>query len=108
LGIKIYFSSDSDLTEYEAISKGYRHDVFVKINQSMYNVCIYTLNRLQQDFETEMESYDFFAIEPNIILVKESNKSEIIKAINKQYEQDYFKKIKSVDNINVDEFVKIQ
>ena len=35
MDIKIYFSSDSDLSEYEAISKGYRHEIFVKINQSL-------------------------------------------------------------------------
>lgn len=65
----IYFLDDSELAEYEAISKGYRTDIYVEIEDIFYNVSVYTILRLQQDFESENEDYGYYSVDPNLILV---------------------------------------
>lgn len=106
--INIYFSDDSELVEYESSSRGYRTDVYVEINNNIFNVRVYAMIRLQQDFESEIESYGFFAIEPNIILVKDANKEEIVSTIIKLNEQKYFEEIKSLENVDISKFKKVQ
>lgn len=106
--INIYFSADSELVEYESSSKGYRTDVYVKINNNIYNVRVYAMIRLQQDFESEIESYGFYSPEPNLVIVKDANKEEIIITIKKLYEQKYFEEIKSIENIDINRLVKVQ
>lgn len=49
--INIYFGEDNDLSEWEAINKGWRKDVYVFINESIFNLNVYTPTRLLQDFE---------------------------------------------------------
>ncbi len=105
--INIYFLDNSELAEYKAINKGYRVDVYIKINDRIYNVRVYTIIRLQQDFESEMENYGFYAAEPNLILVKDSNRKEIIDTVKKLYEQKYFEGIKFIEYIDINQLVKI-
>ena len=105
--LSIFFSADTEVTEYEAINKGYRIDVYVKIDENVYNLSVYTLVRLQQDFETEWETYGFYSPDPNIVLVRETKKNEIINTVNILFRQKFFEKIKPLDSINVSEMVKI-
>ncbi|MGE5329542.1 MAG: hypothetical protein ACM3KR_08550 [Deltaproteobacteria bacterium] len=105
--LDIYFSDDSELAEYESTSRGYRTDVYVKINNNIFNVRVYAMIRLQQDFESEIESYGYYATEPNLILVKDANKEEIIATIKKLYEQKYFEELKTVENIDISQFTKV-
>lgn len=106
--INIYFSDDSELSEYEATNKGYRVDVYVIVNSRIYNVRVYTMIRLQQDFESDMEDYGIYLMEPNMILVKDSNKQEIIDTIIKLNEQDYFNNIKPIENIDLNKLIKVK
>lgn len=106
--LNIYFSDDSELAEYEALSRGYRTDVYVKIDSNIYNLKIYAMVRLQQDFESEIQSYGFYASEPNLILVKEANKEEVIETIKKLYEQKYFEEIKPVEHIEINQLIKVE
>ena len=102
--IEIYFSEDNELTEYEAINKGYRNDVYIKINMNIFKVNIYDSVRLIQDFETEIENYGYFSIEPNIILVKEVKKEEIVKIIAYLYNEKYFNSIKPISDFDIKNF----
>ena len=106
--INIYFSDGSELAEYEATNRGYRSDVYVKIDGSIFNVNVYAMIRLQQDFESEIESYGYYAAEPNLVLVKDANKEEIIETIKKLYEQKYFEGIKPVEHIEISKLVKVE
>lgn len=106
--IEIYFQNDSELAEYEAISKGYRHDVFVKTNEGIFNIRVYTIIRLQEDFQSQVESYGFYDVEPNLILVNDTNKEEIVSIINRLHEQGYFSEIKSKGSIEYSQLKKIQ
>ena len=105
--LNIYFTDDSELAEYEATSRGYRIDVFVKIDNNFYNVRVYTMIRLRQNFDSDMKTYGLCLSEPNMILVNDSNRNEIIETIKKIYKQKYFDEIKPVENIEIDKLVKV-
>ena len=105
--IQIFFSDDTERDEFEAISKGYRNDIYVKVNNQFFNVRAYTILRLKQDFESELESYGFYQMEVNMFLVKESSKAEIISTIKYLQKQKFFEEIKSAENIKENELVKI-
>jgi hypothetical protein len=106
--IKIYFQYDTELSEFEAIQKGYRVDVFVKVGGIYFNLKVFDIIRLQQEFKSEVDSEGYYAVEPNLILVKEVNKKEILCTIRNLYKQKYFEEIKPTSNINVDELIEIQ
>lgn len=106
--INIYFMDNTELSEYEAIQKGYRLDVFVKVNNQYFNLRVYDIIRLQQEFESEINSKDYYAVEPNLILVKEVNKNEIVNTIKSLHKQKYFEEIKPVRVININKLKEIK
>jgi len=105
--IKIYFQYDTELSEFEAIQKGYRVDVFVKVGGIYFNLKVFDIIRLQQEFKSEVDSEGYYAVEPNLILVKEVNKKEILCTIRNLYKQKYFEEIKPTSDINVGELIEI-
>lgn len=105
--ISVFFSDDSELSEYEAISKGYRTDVFVGIETYTYHLRVYSMIRLQQDFQSEIENYGYFAVEPNLVIVEEVCKEEIIRTIFKLSEQKYFTDIKPAVGIDCDNLIRV-
>ncbi|KUP24591.1 hypothetical protein AWJ19_19900 [Paenibacillus sp. DMB5] len=92
------FLEDTELVEYEAVNKGFRNDVYVKLADGLFNVLFYDSVRLQQDFESEVENYGFYSIDPNLILVSAVNKEEIVFVIENLYRQQYFEKLKPASN----------
>lgn len=59
-------------------NKGYRLDVYVGIDSDLFKINVYDIVRLQQDFESEIQNYVYYAVDPNLVIVKEVNQSEII------------------------------
>jgi len=106
--VEIYFSEDSELSEYEAISKEYRLDIFVRINGILYRVAAYTPLRLQQDFDTEIESYGVYYPDANLVLVKNTNKDEIIRTVNYLARKRYFLDLKGMNDVDITALVKVQ
>ena len=106
--LEIFFSEDSELSEFEAINKGCRLDVFVKMHQAIYHVRLYTFIRLQQDFEDAIEEDGYYCPDPNIILIKEANKEEIVSAIKWLSKQCYFSQLKNLSGVDVDRLMKFQ
>ena len=106
--IHIYFEENSELAEYEAISKGYRLDIYVETDNDVFNVKAYSMIRLKQDYDSEVESYGFYAVEPNLIIVNNTNKDEILSTINKLHKQKYFQEIKPIKNMDLSRLVKVQ
>ncbi|MGW7162426.1 hypothetical protein [Paenibacillus taichungensis] len=102
--IKVFFLEDTELAEYEAISKGYRNDVIVTVSDIIYRVYVYDIVRLQQDFESELENYGYYSIEPNLVLVREVSKENIQLTIKALYEQKYFENLKPIDKSSVGDF----
>ena len=107
-GINIFFSEDTELSEFEAANKCYRCDVYVKVDNKVYNVNIYNPIRLQQDFEAELESNGYYYTDPNLILVKNCDKSEIIYTINKLNTCGYFNELKPNDGVDISKLIRVQ
>lgn len=106
VSFKLYCLDNSELAQYESRSKGYREDIYIYVNGDYYNVFVYDIVRLKQDFEIELHCYGFFSIEPNLILVKEVTFNAIEETIRMLLtETRYFEKIKTVDisKINLEE-----
>ena len=95
--ISFFCLDNSELAEYEAISRGFRSDIYVEISGEHYQLNIYDSVRLKQDFDTEIEDYGVFSIEPNVVLVKEVNIEEIKKTVINLLKQKYFKEIKPLN-----------
>ncbi|TCZ79375.1 hypothetical protein E0485_05805 [Paenibacillus albiflavus] len=93
----LYYFDDSEHSNWEAESKGYRNDVFVKFQDEVFRLHVYDHVRLIQDFEEEIKQYGYYQIEPNLILVQTVNEKEIIKTINNLIRTDYFQKIKPME-----------
>ncbi|MFC9711765.1 hypothetical protein ACFTRD_26840 [Paenibacillus sp. NPDC056933] len=102
--IKVDFLEDTELAEYEAISKGYRNDVIVSVADTFYHVYVYNVVRLQQDFESELEDYGYYSIEPNLVLVKEVSRENIHLTVKALYEQKYFDSLKPIDKSGVGDY----
>jgi hypothetical protein len=101
--VKIYCADNSELADFEASGKGYRSDIYVKTDSgAIYQVNIYDIVRLSQDFETEIESDGYFAIEPNLILVKDVVMSQIKFTIEKLVKQKFFDYLKPINESEVD------
>ncbi|CQR55433.1 hypothetical protein [Paenibacillus riograndensis] len=105
--IKVFFLDDTELAEFEGNSKGYRNDVYVEVLNKLFNIKVYDIVRLQQDFELELETYGYYSVEPNLILGKEVSKEEIEFVVRKLYEQKYFESVKPVDDKNLNEYFNI-
>jgi hypothetical protein len=93
---------DTELAEYEAVNKGYRNDVFVKIKEDYYNLKVYDIVRLKQDFESEVEEYGYYSAEPNLVLVTEVSTENVMKIISHLYDNGYFQHLKPVDKKKFD------
>jgi len=106
--VEIFFSEDSEWTEFDFVNKGWRGDVWVKIHQDVYRVCAFTLLRLQQEFDYTIEEDGFYVPDPNLIFVKETSKQEIVGTINYLANQNFFSQCKPLDNPDADALVKVQ
>ncbi len=103
----IYFSEDSEASEFEAVSRGWRQDVYVLIEKALFQLYIYTPERLVQDFQAELEYYDYYRVDSNLVLVTSADKETIISTILHLYADDYFKEIKPLENNITDSLIKI-
>ena len=90
---KIIFEEDTELAEFEALNKGYRGDVIVKVDKKVYKVYVTSMIRLQQDFETVIQDSGYYLSEPNMIIVKETTKQEIEDTIIRMFKCKYFDRI---------------
>lgn len=99
--INVFCLDNSELANHEAIDKGYREDIYVRVSDKYYHLNIYDIVRLQQDFESELEDYGVFASDPNLVIIKEVNRKEIKKLANHLYKQRYFEQIRPMEDIDV-------
>ena len=94
----IYFTDDSEIAEYEFFTRGFRNDIYVQINNNYYNLNVYTISRLQYEFDIAWNFEKYYLIDPNIILVNEIKKPEIILTINQlDKRMNFFKDLKPID-----------
>ncbi|MBI3511837.1 MAG: hypothetical protein HY064_14340 [Bacteroidetes bacterium] len=98
---EIFLKDDDERSEYESLNKGFRNDVYIKVDNKYYNVSVYNIVRLQQDFEEESNSSGYYSMEANLILVNEVTKPEIVFTIQKLVDEKYFHKLKPIDSSNI-------
>lgn len=103
---EVIFLYDDYSSNLDAPVRGYRSYIFVKIMSELYHITAYDIVRLRQDMETELEYQGFFPIEPNIILVREVTKEEILTTIKGLYENKYFDYIKPLNEMQRTDFQK--
>ncbi len=96
--IEIFCLYDDELSEYETHNKGYRNDLYVKTNSHYYQLNIYSITRLQQDFQSGIEDCGLYSVEPNLIIVKEVTIQSIKSIVFYLYKKKYFEEIKPVGN----------
>ena len=89
---KIIYEDDSELSDFEALNKGYRKDVILLIGQKKIRLYIIDFVRLCQDYEEEMQNEGFYTDEPNTIIVPEVNKTVIEQKISRLYQSGFFSK----------------
>ncbi|KOY16826.1 hypothetical protein [Paenibacillus xylanivorans] len=99
--MEIYFEEDNELFSWEAESKGYRYDIYVKIDKELFRVAAYDLARITQDFNDEVIHNGFYRMDANLILLKEVTKDEIISTVTRLYQEDFFGELKPLDEGNV-------
>lgn len=104
--IEVYFDENSELAELEAIHKGYRVGVYVKVEEEFYQLSVYTITRLNQDFEEEVNAYGIYDPEVNLVLVDEANTESIIKIAQRCFDIGYFNDIKAI-SIDDETLVKV-
>lgn len=107
--IKVYCKDNSELAEFEASNRGYRGDIYVKINSNqLFQLHVYNVIRLKQDFETEFELNGYFSIDPNIILVTEVKILIIKFTVEKLCAQRYFEYLKPIQNNEIEKLELIE
>lgn len=58
--MKIVYQNNEERFDFDSMNKGYREDVYVYLENKKYKLSIYTITRLNQDFEMEIKEYGFF------------------------------------------------
>lgn len=104
---EVYFTDDSEYADFEANQKGFRLDVYVKIVNEYFNVNVYDIVRLNQEFEIAIESEGYYSIEPNLVLVKDVNREEIKFCIGKLFKQKYFDNLKPLESVDINELKRV-
>ena len=100
--IKLYCLDDSERTADEAIDRGFRNDIFVKIDNLFYRISIYNITRLSQEFLHDIEEFGFYGIDNNIVLVREVEKEIIFQTVEYLTKRNYFEVLLP---INPDEYM---
>lgn len=49
--MKIVYQNNEERFDFDSMNKGYREDVYVYLENKKYRLSIYTITRLNQDFE---------------------------------------------------------
>lgn len=98
MSFKIIYECDSNENDIEYIEwdtnlKGLRNDVVVEIDSKKYKLCIISMSRLQQEFESWIKDDGYYMVDPNLIIVKNVTKQEIEFTIKKLYESKYFESL---------------
>lgn len=88
--MKIVYQNNEERFNFDSMNKGYREDVYVYLENKKYKLSIYTITRLNQDFEMEIKEYGFFQMPINLILVEDISKDIINNTICELCKRNFF------------------
>ncbi len=108
MDIKIYFDEDSEYSEFNYNNKDYRLGIMVVSNNHIYKINIYGITRLNQEFDESTNNGEIFYVEPNLIIVEEVNKQNIINAIlGVCSEYDFLSHLKAETDIDLSKYIRV-
>ena len=106
--IKIYFDEDTEYSEFMYYNKDYRLGIIVVLNNKKYKLNIYGITRLNQEFNDCLNNNEVFYIEPNLIIVKEVTKENIINSIlGICREFDFLSQLKVEDSLDLSKHINV-
>ena len=88
--LKIFVKEEDPVFEI----KEYREDVFVFRNNEWFRLSLITLNRLQYEFNIEIENQGYYSSVPNQVILNAMNEKAIIETLLKLEKEQYFESIK--------------
>ncbi|WP_342549365.1 hypothetical protein NST69_11530 [Paenibacillus sp. FSL P2-0089] len=59
--LKVLYLNNTERAEWESECGGYRNDVYVKVRNKLFNIKVYDMVRLQQDYELEIQTYGYYS-----------------------------------------------
>ena len=92
--IEIYVKDNSQEKNLLCKARGYRRDIFVKVNENFYKMNVFSFTYLKQYLQNQYELEKVYCIEPNLLIVRSVSKKNIIDTILKQAQNFYFDEIK--------------
>ena len=106
--IKIYFDEDTEYSEFMYYNKDYRLGIIVEHNNRKYKLNIYGITRLNQEFNDCLHNNEVFYIEPDLIIVEEVNKENIINSILGVCKGfDFLSQLKVEDKLDLSKYVNV-
>lgn len=117
LTIEIYVEDNTQDKNLLCKTRGFRRDVFVKINNMFYKMSIFSYQYLKQYLQNQYTLDKTYCIESNLSIVRSLTTKNIIASILKQAQNHYFDGIKEciikdgkilypLDNLSYDGFVE--
>lgn len=95
--IRIFLSENNDRVEEESILRGCRTDVLVEIDGAYYAPYVTTLESLCQEVTDAFAKGVAYDTDPCQIIVRTSDKDNIIQSILFLYDEDYFDAFVPID-----------
>ena len=97
--LKIFISVDSERIDDESKESGFRGDINVEIDGKNYHLFVYNIVSFMQEVERDITDHQFYDFMPNMIIVPEVTKENIIFTINKLYDNGFFERLTPQENI---------
>lgn len=95
--LKIYFSTNDELTEKESILRECRLDVLVELDGKYYQPNFITLAGLTQEVNYGFENDKMYLNDVCQLIVRSVDKNSIIEAVEYHCKYNFFNSIKDID-----------
>ena len=92
--IEIYVEDNSKTKDLLYKTRGYRRDIYVKLQDRFYKMNVFSFTYLKQFLKNQYEFEKIYCIEANLLIVKSLSIKEIIATILKEAQNYYFDELK--------------
>ncbi|TAE18918.1 MAG: hypothetical protein EAZ95_03000 [Bacteroidetes bacterium] len=105
--IKIYFEENNEYAEFEASKKGIRMDIFVQVEDDIYNLTFYSIDRISEEFYKNYHRKGYYLTPPNLVILKEITTKSIIETTLKLVEQNFFQKLGCYSEVDLEALAEV-
>ena len=92
--IEIYAEDDSKTKNLLYKTRGYRRDIYVKLQDKFYKMNVFSFTYLKQFLQNQYKLNKIYNIGANLLIVKTLSKNEIVATILKEAQNHYFEELK--------------